>query len=329
LTAFLPLLVALVLSALWYGQEGVPLPSAYWPLANGRFVAGLVAVLAAFGCGFLFEFRRKELPAEEKYVGQGLILSAGLLALLLIHTELTLWLGVEPPIGSPRARVVAQAAMVWAWALGALVYAGAGVGLRNRPSRLTALLPLVIALVLSALWYGHDGVPLPSEYWPVANGRFVAGLVAVLVAFGSGFLLKRRRKELPQDEQFLGRALIGVGVLALLVLLSLEAYRYAQEMAWSAQVARWAALMALSLVWGLYAVALLAIGFWRRIRELRLAALGLFGVTAAKLLLVDMSWLERIYRILSFVVLGLLMVGASYLYYRVEARLGTAEKKEP
>jgi len=219
--------------------------------------------------------------------------------------------------------------MVWAWALGALVYAGAGVGLRNRPSRLTALLPLVIALVLSALWYGHDGVPLPSEYWPVANGRFVAGLVAVLVAFGSGFLLKRRRKELPQDEQFLGRALIGVGVLALLVLLSLEAYRYAQEMAWSAQVARWAALMALSLVWGLYAVALLAIGFWRRIRELRLAALGLFGVTAAKLLLVDMSWLERIYRILSFVVLGLLMVGASYLYYRVEARLGTAEKKEP
>jgi uncharacterized membrane protein len=46
-------------------------------------------------------------------------------------------------------------------------------------------------------------------------------------------------------------------------------------------------------------------------------------------MLVDMSWLQRIYRILSFVVLGLLMLGASYLYYRVEARLGTSVEKEP
>lgn len=329
LTGFVPLVTAIVFAARWYGWEGVPLPSQYWPVANGRFVAGLVAVLAAFGCGFLFLVLRKELPVEEQHVGQGLILAAGLLMLFHVHHELVFWLNAEPFPGSPSGRVLARVAMVWTWALGALAYTGAGVRFRSKASRLMALLPLLTALVLSARWYAGGSVPLPHGYWPMANGRFVAGLVAALVTFGSGFLLERRRKELPQDEQFLGRALVAVGLLALLALLSLEAYRYAQQVAWSRQVARWAALMVLSLVWGVYAVALLAIGFWRRIRELRLAALGLFAVTATKLMLVDMSWLQRLYRILSFVVLGLLMLGASYLYYKVEARLGAPPKKEP
>jgi uncharacterized membrane protein len=309
----------------------------HWPLHEGPFLlfwnrpfaTALCIPLAGAASALVHQWWRRESSPADVAFKVFVACAAGLLALVLIHTELALWIDVEPPLGSPKAHVVARAAMVCAWALGALAYAGAGVSLRNRASRLTALLPLLIALILSGFWYGGDSVPLPSGYWPMANGRFAAGLVAVVVAFGSGFLLERRRKELPEDEQFLGRALIGVGVLTLLVLLSLEAYRYAQELAWSRQVARWASLMALSLVWGLYAVALLAIGFWRRMRELRLAALALFGVTAAKLMLVDMSWLERMYRILSFVVLGLLMVGASYLYYRVEARLGTSAEKGP
>jgi uncharacterized membrane protein len=80
--------------------------------------------------------------------------------------------------------------------------------------------------------------------------------------------------------------------------------------------------MSLSVTWGTYALAILAIGFWRNVRSLRLAALGLFGLTALKLVLVDMAEVQEVYRIVSFLVLGVLMIGASYLYHRVEKRLG-------
>jgi uncharacterized membrane protein len=54
------------------------------------------------------------------------------------------------------------------------------------------------------------------------------------------------------------------------------------------------------------------------VRIYRLCALALFGVTSLKLVIVDMANVRDIYRIISFLVLGLLMIGASYLYHRVE-----------
>ena len=53
-------------------------------------------------------------------------------------------------------------------------------------------------------------------------------------------------------------------------------------------------------------------------RLLRFAALGLFGITAAKLVLVDIAGVKQIYRVISFFVLGLLMMGGAYGYHRVE-----------
>ena len=116
--------------------------------------------------------------------------------------------------------------------------------------------------------------------------------------------------------------------VTLLVLLSLEAYTYSYEAATSRVQARWMALMWLSIVWGVYGGCALAIGFWRRVRPLRLAALGLFGVTGVKLVLVDMATVKQMYRIVSFIALGLLMIGVSYLYHRVEASLEDDSSEE-
>ncbi|MDP7288486.1 MAG: DUF2339 domain-containing protein, partial [Phycisphaerae bacterium] len=92
-----------------------------------------------------------------------------------------------------------------------------------------------------------------------------------------------------------------------------------QESAWTVQ-------MSISIVWGLYASAMLSIGFWKRVMPLRLAALALFGFTAIKLLLVDMANVEKIYRIVSFFVMGILMVAASYAYHKAEKQLKKIEQ---
>jgi len=47
-----------------------------------------------------------------------------------------------------------------------------------------------------------------------------------------------------------------------------------------------------------------------------------------KLVAVDLAGVEQVYRILSFVGAGLLLIGASYLYHRLEQGL-TAEAEAP
>ncbi len=69
------------------------------------------------------------------------------------------------------------------------------------------------------------------------------------------------------------------------------------------------------------------VGFWRKVRSLRLSALGLFGLTALKLVVVDMANVKGVYRIASFFALGLVMIGASYLYHRIEKRTDASSEQ--
>ena len=71
-----------------------------------------------------------------------------------------------------------------------------------------------------------------------------------------------------------------------------------------------------SALWMLYGTALMAIGFHRHLPFLRWLALFLLGVTIAKVFLYDMNQLERVYRILSFIGLGVLLLAISFAYQR-------------
>jgi len=56
-------------------------------------------------------------------------------------------------------------------------------------------------------------------------------------------------------------------------------------------------------------------------RSLRLAGFALLAVAVGKVFLYDMAALDQGYRVLSFVVLGLLLLAAAYAYQRM--RRGT------
>jgi uncharacterized membrane protein len=79
--------------------------------------------------------------------------------------------------------------------------------------------------------------------------------------------------------------------------------------------------VALSIAWGLMAIIQLSIGFARLVSVLRYMAIGLFGLTIAKVFLVDLAHLEMVYRIISFIGLGLLLLGASLLYQKLSPRI--------
>ena len=77
----------------------------------------------------------------------------------------------------------------------------------------------------------------------------------------------------------------------------------------------------LTVAWGAQACVLLAAGFTFRERVLRLAGLLLFLNCILKLFLYDLRHLETMNRILSFIVLGAVMVGVSWIYTRFRAQI--------
>ena len=71
-----------------------------------------------------------------------------------------------------------------------------------------------------------------------------------------------------------------------------------------------------SALWMFYGAALMAIGFRRHLSFLRWLALILLGITIAKVFLYDVNELERVYRILSFIALGALLLAISFAYQK-------------
>jgi uncharacterized membrane protein len=72
-----------------------------------------------------------------------------------------------------------------------------------------------------------------------------------------------------------------------------------------------------SIAWLVFGVALLGIGIVSRSQRARLASAAVIGLTILKAFLIDMSSLTGVYRALSFIGLGLVLVTIGWLYQRI------------
>ncbi|HXE91045.1 MAG TPA: DUF2339 domain-containing protein [Terriglobales bacterium] len=81
-----------------------------------------------------------------------------------------------------------------------------------------------------------------------------------------------------------------------------------------------------SAVWMIYGAGLLSVGFWKRSAFLRWQALILLAVTIVKVFTYDVSQLEKGYRIMSLIALGVLLLGISFVYQRDWLKLSTRSR---
>lgn len=72
--------------------------------------------------------------------------------------------------------------------------------------------------------------------------------------------------------------------------------------------------LGLSILWGAYALFLIVLGLWKNQGHLRIAAMVLFGVTLVKLFLYDMADMSTIAKTVVMIILGVLLLVASFLY---------------
>jgi uncharacterized membrane protein len=75
--------------------------------------------------------------------------------------------------------------------------------------------------------------------------------------------------------------------------------------------------LVLSVFWALLGIVGLLVGLRRDLRALRLGAFALLGVAVAKVFLLDLATLTSIYRVASFVGLGLLLLAGAFVWQRL------------
>ena len=78
---------------------------------------------------------------------------------------------------------------------------------------------------------------------------------------------------------------------------------------------------AVSIFLTLYSIILIALGIIFKNKRIRWTALALFGITGAKVFLYDLAALNTIGRVASFMVFGVILLVASYLYFRYENQI--------
>ena len=126
-----------------------------------------------------------------------------------------------------------------------------------------------------------------------------------------------------------GRAVSGAGGAVLLFVLSqawtrhqnvsLREARGVGRSGLAAEI-RWKTQVGLSVLWTIYAALTLAWGFLRRSTALRYAALGLFGFVILKVFVVDLASVKTLYRMLSFLILGVVLLLVGLLYQKASRR---------
>jgi hypothetical protein len=157
----------------------------------------------------------------------------------------------------------------------------------------------------------------------------VRGLAAAAMGIAGWMLLRSRGGP---ERRGLGGILSGAAGLTLLAALSLGwsshfRHRIAEASdAGDARQLRFKLQVGLSVLWTAYAAASLVIGFVRKLDVVRYAALGLLGITVAKVFLVDLANLDAVYRVLSFLVLGVVLLAVGWGYQRWAQSAAGTEK---
>jgi uncharacterized membrane protein len=106
-----------------------------------------------------------------------------------------------------------------------------------------------------------------------------------------------------------------LGIVSLFGFLNFEWYRFTNQ--FTPRIG----LAGFSVLWSLFAVGLILFGVWTRRKIYRISAISLLIATVLKVLAFDTAEVSTPYRILSCLVLGIILMVVSFLYYRFSERL--------
>ncbi|HUJ30477.1 MAG TPA: DUF2339 domain-containing protein [Candidatus Acidoferrum sp.] len=291
---------------------------------EGQLPVTEVAVVLANASNYLIGLRLMLWP-EHRWG-----LTFGVLALALLHLSAGRMLPQRDSRANQVARILyAGLALVlatlaipirleghWitmAWAAEGAVLVWSGLRMRSLALRSAGFVMFLIVAVRICT------VPITSAPVFLLNARF---LTLAFCAAAAAFAFVSARRSGPELEDFERGVCLALAIAAnvcFLVALSLDLWDAYGRMPSLGIDRRLAQELALSVLWVCYALALLIPGVRWKSAATRWQGLALLGVTIVKVFFFDLSFLARFYRIVSFFLLGLVLLLVSFYYQRLTA----------
>ena len=162
--------------------------------------------------------------------------------------------------------------------------------------------------VTGRLWYGGAYSFREAAFRLIDFGAIIALLTWAAAALG------RTKTAADHRGPF---AMLSVGTLFAFTSLELNSFLHTYQ-----EGLRFGAI---SILWSLFALSFVLIGIRKDLRGLRYAGLALFAIVAGKVFLVDLARLDAIYRIVAFIVLGILVLSGSFLYLQYRQSFVTSD----
>ncbi|WP_302453798.1 DUF2339 domain-containing protein [Victivallis vadensis] len=160
----------------------------------------------------------------------------------------------------------------------------------------------------------------PSAYdFDTFSGRLLTLGALTAAAFFAGRLLHSGG----EDEQRSGNCFLSFGVAGLFLYLTAETWWLLRFELPSAEAG------GVSVLWGLFALAAVAVGVVRRLRPLRRLGLILFLVTVIKIFFYDLARVDSFYRIIAFILLGVALLAGAFIYIKFRDRFEAAAGENP
>ncbi|HEY2987439.1 MAG TPA: DUF2339 domain-containing protein [Candidatus Binatia bacterium] len=320
-------LVAIILAALGLLVR-LPLHSElFTPILNRPFGSWATVIAMSFALYALFRRRSGSLDEVLKTAAPVPLALAVVLLCALIHMEIAAFWDVRRTIWPSGTALSHQyTSLIILWSAIPLIFLALGRQGILRYSVYAALIGYAVGLLV-LLTGAVGGAWIPWSV-PFLNPQWLSRFIFV-VSLWIGANWMRAVPDRPgkgeRSDELLA-AVEGAGHTILVCLL------YVEVDTWVSGSNVFSSFMRsgfVSALWSVQALALIAIGLGTRNQFRRIFGFILFGVTVAKLLLIDMAILQPVYRILSFAATGVLLIVAAYLYQRFAKALLESNPDQP
>lgn len=307
-------------------SEGMPAKDYFLGLVERLFIFG-IPIGSFFAAGRLFRHEGgavsawsvgegndiRPLPGQS---GVGRVCFWIVVALTFVYLNLEVWKTMDQ-VFDPLMRP--GLTLVWV-GLGALLLREMVV---NRSGLATVLfwilgVALVVKVFVFDFLFWNPGFDLAFARRDFAEGFLMRsldyGAVILYLLFAARTLIRRN------DQDDTGR-IFGYAALA-------AAFLYTSLEIWTG-LSRFLPdfrMGGISIYWSLFAITLLLAGILKGRGALRGIGLVLLGGTILKVFFVDLAGLDQLYRIIAFIVLGVVVLAGSFLYFRFSQHFETAKE---
>ncbi|MCZ7398676.1 MAG: DUF2339 domain-containing protein [Candidatus Methanoperedens sp.] len=246
-----------------------------------RVFTFLITIITFYASSAMY-FKNKDKPEYESKFWEYYLIGGVLLTTLILALELNDgWITI-------------------AWSIEGFILLLLGFRYNERIRVLANIVGIIIIAKILFMDTGLRGFDIDNLF---RSTRFFAFLIPIIIFYASSILYFKNRNKLEYENEYWKYYLIG-GVLLTTLILALELKGGL-----------------ISAAWAIEAIAILIVGFRYESSIVRKAGIGLLLLTIVRVFIFDLAGLETLYRIMSFMVLGAILMGASFLYSKYKDRL--------